>query len=349
MNISATPPRHPRRVTFRPFQARQSMNSSSCVVSPRVSLVLALVLGFGLSGCSKEAEPPAATAVGPATPATPEAVTAAPEVPLVETPAEIAKRADDAVDAQRLFAPPGDNAFELYLRVIEAEPDQPLARNALTDLFPYAVMHVEQRLSAGDADDAERVLVMMEKANPQAPALPRLRTDVTEARTRAVAAETAEAQREERATLAAQQAAQAAAQQAAQPTPPVPAPTPRTTPGASTSAPPAETAPPIATPPPAEPAPPKPTRAPGTLPPVLSQAQPRYPSLAQRRGVEGSVEVQFTVLADGSVTNVSVVRSEPSSIFDREAINAMQRWRFKPTPGAEPVRGRRIFDFKLAK
>ena len=348
MNTNAAPPRHPCRMIFRPFQARQSMNSSSRVVLPCVTLVVALVLGFGLSGCSKEAEPPAATAVGPATPAPPEAMTPAPEAAPVETPAEIAKRADAAVDAQRLFAPPGDNAFELYLRVIEAEPDQLLARNALTDLFPYAVMHVEQRLSAGDPGDAERVLGMMEKANPQAPALPRLRTDVTEARTRSAAAETADAERAERATQAAQLAAQQAAQQAAQPTPTVPAPAARTTPGASTTSPPAETAPPIATPPPAEPAPAKPTRAPGTLPGVLSQAQPRYPSLAQRRGVEGSVEVQFTVLADGSVTDVSVVRSEPSSIFDREAISAMQRWRFKPTPGADPVRGRRIFDFKLA-
>lgn len=319
------------------------MNSSSSVALPRLSLALVLVLGLVLFGCSKEAEPPAATAVGPATPAAPEAPTPAPEAAPVETPAEIAKRADAAVDAQRLFAPPGDNAFELYLRVLEAEPDQPLARNALTDLFPYAVMHVEQRLSAGDPDDAERVLGFMEQANAEAPALPRLRSALSEARARLVAAETAEAQRAERAAQAAQQAAQQAEQPAAPPTPataarpstPAPEPAPTAAPAEPTAPPPA----PVAA---------KPARAPGTLPPVVSQAQPRYPSLAQRRGVEGSVEVQFTVLADGSVTDVSVVRSEPSSIFDREAISAMQKWKFRPTPGAEPVRGRRIFDFKLA-
>lgn len=313
----------------------------------RASLLVALVLGFGLAGCSKEEEQPAAPAAdaaAPATATTPAAATE--ELPVAETAEEIAKRADDAVDAQRLFSPPGDNAFELYLRVLEAQPDQPLARNALTDLFPYAVMHVEQRLGANDADDAERVLALMEKANPQAPALPRLRSAVEENRTRAAAAEAAEAARLERAEQAAQAAQQApapvAAPIAAPPTQ-APAPAPVTTPPPAA----VETAPAPA-PAPAETTPPPAPRAAGTLPPVASQVSPRYPPLALRRRVEGYVEVQFTVLADGSVSDVSVARSEPRSMFDREAINAMQRWRFQPVPGAAPVRGRRTFDFKLA-
>jgi protein TonB len=75
--------------------------------------------------------------------------------------------------------------------------------------------------------------------------------------------------------------------------------------------------------------------------------QPRYPPMAFRRKVEGYVEVQFTVLADGSVSDVSVVRSEPRAMFDREAISAMQKWKFQAVPGAEPVTGRRVFDFKM--
>ena len=306
-------------------------------------LGLALLLSLGLLGCGKEEEaaapaPADGTDTAPTTIAEP-----APAVPVDpnETPAQIAARADAAVDAQRLFAPPGDNAFELYLRVIEAEPDQPLARNALTDLFPYAVMHVEQRLGANDPDDAERVLVLMEKANPQAPALPRLKDAVTEARTRAAAAALAETQRAEREAAAAAQAAQQAAQAAAAPPPP-----PRQV--AVATPPPVQTQP-VAEPPKPEPeaVPAAPVRRPGTLPPVASQVQPRYPPMAFRRKVEGYVEVQFTVLADGSVSDVSVVRSEPRAMFDREAISAMQKWKFQAVPGAEPVKGRRVFDFKI--
>jgi protein TonB len=109
------------------------------------------------------------------------------------------------------------------------------------------------------------------------------------------------------------------------------------------------------TPPPAEPEaepaapPPAPVAAaprPGQLPPVVSQVSPRYPPLALRRRIEGFVELSFTVQTDGRVTDISVVDSQPSTLFNREAINAMERWRFAPTP--TPVKGRRTFDFKLA-
>jgi protein TonB len=314
---------------------------------PVAPLALALLLGLGLAACGKEEEA-AAPAAATGTEAAPAAVEAAPAVAAPdpnETPEQIATRADAAVDAQRLFAPPGDNAFELYLRVLEATPDQPLARNALTDLFPYAVMHVEQRLGANDPDDAERVLALMEKANPEAPALPRLRTAVTESRDRIAATEAAEEQRAEREAAAAAAAAQAAAAPAPAP---VAAPPPRQV--ASATPPPAQAEPaPVEAPTPApEQAAPAPApRRVGGVPPVASQVQPRYPSVAFRRKIEGYVEVQFTVLADGSVTDVSVVRSDPRNTFDREAVNAMQKWKFQAVPGAEPVTGRRVFDFKL--
>jgi protein TonB len=346
MNASATASRRPSRAPF-PLPLVRTMTATSPGALPRARLLLALLLALGLIGCGKdeEAAPATAETAQPAATAPAEAVPPT-ETVVVETPEELAKRARAALDAQNLFTPPGDNAFELYLRVIEVEPDQPLARNALTDLFPYAVMHVEQRLGANDADDAERVLALMEKANPQAPALPRLKEAVSSARERQVAAEAAEAERAARAERAAQEAAEAATRPAAAP---APAATPP--PAAPSTPPPAaepQPAPAPATPPPAaETAPPPPRRPAGALPPVASQVSPRYPPLALRRRVEGYVELQFTVLPDGSVTDVSIVRSEPRSMFDRAAIDAMQRWRFQPTPGGEPVRGRRLFDFKL--
>ena len=43
--------------------------------------------------------------------------------------------------------------------------------------------------------------------------------------------------------------------------------------------------------------------------------------------------------ADGNVAEVSVVRSEPTRIFDREAVRAAQRWRFPPAAGPTQLVG----------
>src|SRR5690606_29413432 len=88
-----------------------------------------------------------------------------------------------------------------------------------------------------------------------------------------------------------------------------------------------------------------PAASPAGLPPIVAQAPPRYPPQAQRRRIEGLVEVEFTVRADGSVAAARVLRSEPEGVFDREALGAIQRWRFEAT-GREVV-GRRVFDFRL--
>lgn len=315
---------------------------------PRLPLaaLLAAMLALGLSACSDE-EPaaPAAPAAGtqPAAPvAAPVAEPAAPPVELPEDEGELTKRADAAVDSQQLFAPQGANAFELYLKVVEVNPENTFAKNAISDLFPYAVMHVEQRLAANDTAEAARVLALMEKANDKAPAMPRLRTALQSASERAARQLAEEEARAERDAAA----AAAAAQQAATPTPaPV-----------ATTPPPTTTAPPVAqpTPPPAAvvepetpaPAPVAATPRAGQLPPVVSQVSPRYPPLALRRRIEGFVELSFTVQPDGRVTDISVIDSEPRTLFNREAINAMERWRFAPS--SAPVKGRRTFDFKLA-
>jgi TonB family C-terminal domain len=57
---------------------------------------------------------------------------------------------------------------------------------------------------------------------------------------------------------------------------------------------------------------------------------PVYPQVARERGVEGWVELMFTVRTDGSVADVVVTESEPSGTFDRAAIDALRRWRYRP-------------------
>ena len=55
------------------------------------------------------------------------------------------------------------------------------------------------------------------------------------------------------------------------------------------------------------------------------------------------MQVEFTVGVDGSVGAVRVVRADPPRTFDREAINAVRRWRFEPVP--TPVTTRRTINF----
>ncbi len=73
-----------------------------------------------------------------------------------------------------------------------------------------------------------------------------------------------------------------------------------------------------------------------TPPHVTQEAQltkrvaPEYPESAFRKGIEGSVEVSFTITNQGAVTNVSVVSADPPEVFDRAAIEAVRRWRYEP-------------------
>src|SRR5688500_6677541 len=127
MNACATSFRRPPRASFL-LPSVPSMTPKTALASPQARVLLALLLALGLFGCSKEEEAPAPAPQPAATTAPAEAVPPT-ETVVVETPEELAKRARAALDAQNLFTPAGENAFELYLRVIEAEGDQVLARN----------------------------------------------------------------------------------------------------------------------------------------------------------------------------------------------------------------------------
>lgn len=58
--------------------------------------------------------------------------------------------------------------------------------------------------------------------------------------------------------------------------------------------------------------------------------QPDYPMSARQKGIEGWVDVQFTVGTDGSVRNPVVVGAEPKSIFDSAALQAVRGWKYNP-------------------
>lgn len=310
----------------------------------RSSLAIGVVLVLALAACNKQEQPASAqdatTPAAAAKPAEKPAQAVSSEVAALSAE-DLRKKATQAYQDSRLYAPAGDNALEYYLALRDKAPGDPGVSSALTDLLPMTVIATEQSRDRGDFSEAQRLYGLLEKADKDHPALPRLKTSIAAAEEAAakraeqqkLTAEQEQARREQQEKerlaqqqleqqqaaqqLAAQQAEQAAAAQRA---------ADQKAAADRAAAQKAEqdrlareaAAKKAATPPPAE------LRA-------VSTPAPKYPVEALRAGQSGEVQVEFTVGADGSVTSARVVRSNPPRVFDREAVAAVKRWRFEPT------------------
>lgn len=62
----------------------------------------------------------------------------------------------------------------------------------------------------------------------------------------------------------------------------------------------------------------------------VHSVSPQFPEFARERDLSGYVDLEFTVLSDGSVTNVTVVKSQPAHVFDQSAMDAVRQWRYLP-------------------
>ena len=76
---------------------------------------------------------------------------------------------------------------------------------------------------------------------------------------------------------------------------------------------------------------------------------PEYPDRALTDRISGSVTVQYIVDKQGRTRDVKVVESAPKGVFDDAAIEAIQRWRYRPLqydgqPVEVPVRTRIRFE-----
>ena len=58
--------------------------------------------------------------------------------------------------------------------------------------------------------------------------------------------------------------------------------------------------------------------------------RPMYPRDAAMQGLEGWVKVEFIITAIGTVKDPRVIDANPRRIFNREAIRAILKWKFKP-------------------
>lgn len=338
-------------------------------------VVLAVAVACALGACKKD---DAAADVGPAAaqkaPApTPESVVSATVAAM--NPDQLRTEASKAYAENRLYAPAGNNAMEYYLALRDKQPADAGASSALTDLLPMTVIATEQGIAREDFAEAKRLAALIEKAEAQHPALSRLKAAIASSETALAArAETQKLTAEEEAKrqqeivkkreeeqkkqqeLQKQQAAaqspaaaaaaagapaqsQAAAEAERQRVAAAEAERQRAAAAAAEQQRQQQAA--------AQPAA-QPARAASSELRAISNPGPRYPQAAQRAGAAGSVQVEFTVNTDGSVSGVRAVSTDgPRQYqreFEREALAAVKRWRFQPV--AEATTTRRTISFQ---
>jgi protein TonB len=324
-----------------------------------LQFIAVLTAGLMLAACGKEqpaeqAAAPTATTTAPA----PTPATAVSSQVAAMTADQLREAASKAYSENRLYAPAGDNAVEYYLALRDKSPADAAVASALTDLLPMTVIAIEQSVNRDDFSEAKRLSALLEKADGQHPALARLKASI--AAQEATAAQRAQAltaeeeaqrqkeleekrladqkkQQEDAARkLAAKENADKAAadkaaadkaaadraaadRQAAERTAAERRAAEQRSTAAATSAPSASDLRPI------------------------SMPAPKFPAEALRAGTSGSVLVEYTVGTDGTVTAARVVKATPARVFDREAVNAVRKWRFQPV--SAPVTTRREISF----
>ena len=329
---------------------------------PGIRFAAAVMLVCALAACKQD------NSAGQAAPAAGQtAATAAPAPAAVSSQVaamgadQLREAASAALREQRLYAPAGDNAMEYYLALRDKSPNDPAVASALTDLMPYTLIATEQSINRDDFAEAQRLYALMEKTNPQAPALPRLKQSIADAqaslaqrtadataRTEQDAKKQAELEKQRLADqqkaqqlaaqqLAVQQAAdakavadkeaadkaaadRAAADKAAADRAAADRAAAQRAAAQSAAA----------------------QASSNELRPI-STPSPRFPPEAFRAGTSGEVQVEFTVGTDGSVISARIVRANPPRVFDREALNAVKRWKFQPV--GSPVTTRRTIGF----
>jgi protein TonB len=66
------------------------------------------------------------------------------------------------------------------------------------------------------------------------------------------------------------------------------------------------------------------------VPQVLRSIPPEYPYGAKRNRVEGEVVVRMLVTSKGVPTNLSIESATPANVFEKAALSAAKRWKFRP-------------------
>lgn len=260
---------------------------------------------------------------------------------------DLRTNARKAVMEQRWVKPSGNSALEYYLALRQKlkTPDESV-ETAITDIIPYAVIGMDQAIAKFDDREALRLEGLIRLADPNAPALARVKTDLEKMKARQAEAEASAATEEEDKAAAeakaladaakakeeaAKKAKEAAAGQAPAPVPAVQAPAP------VVQAP----APVVQTPPQPEPVAQQPAVKAAVVP--ISTPQPPYPREALASGTKGEVVAEITINGTGDVTGVRIISAAPRNVFDKTVQTTVRRWKFRGN--GETTTIRRTFAF----
>lgn len=83
---------------------------------------------------------------------------------------------------------------------------------------------------------------------------------------------------------------------------------------------------------------------------AIVKIPPIYPFRAKKRGIQGSVQVEFNVTAKGLVEQIKITHADPENVFNKAVINCVSQWQFTPgTVEGIPVstKASTIIRFKL--
>ena len=58
--------------------------------------------------------------------------------------------------------------------------------------------------------------------------------------------------------------------------------------------------------------------------------EPAYPAVAVEKKISGWVDLEFTLLKDGSVSSIQILNAQPAGVFDEAARKSVIKWRFAP-------------------
>ncbi len=62
----------------------------------------------------------------------------------------------------------------------------------------------------------------------------------------------------------------------------------------------------------------------------LVRVAPQYPRRAMSRGIEGWVQLRFSINKTGTPYNVQVVAADPPGYFESAASRSVEKWKYKP-------------------
>lgn len=356
----------------------------------RPSRILPMMMAALFSACSKqETSPPPEQASASSSSSAPATSTSASAQQSAPTPAptdngtidQLEEKATQALHDNHMYSPAGNNAIEYYLAIREKEPNSTSVNNALSDLTPYALLAADQSIQRQDFNETKRLIALIEKVDPGAPALPRLKKSLDynqhlnqaaaathpeqvankakiEDATAKVAKQKLQAHEAQAASnLAVLQEARRAAEKAAidkksnaekialakAKAAAQKASSDKAEVEKSAAEVSAATKVAAAK---EEEVEKKTTKAPepaeASLKP-LNTPPPVYPQHALIHKIAGAVTIQFTVNKNGSVSSPHIIESKPNHLFDQAVMSAVTHWHFQPIP--EEVTTKRTLNF----